>query len=218
MVESFMGHRPNPNISSKSRGRLRAKGPQGDKRGKNARPESQGELVILRPMFKTRDVRRKFSASADISSSGAGAIALTANGAADIISTLGSEWTNFAQEYSQFRVRSVGIHFFPSTTSATSSTGPYQAGVVGCCWCGLKSPSASAIQQANELVKWSTLEEKELLIVNPTENTKLWNPVGTALPIDRDFGFAFVGVGTVAISSRIFTVTYVLDTEFRVPQ
>ena len=208
--------KPNASKSIKSKSRARNGASTGQK-DQQRRREPQGTLVTLTAGIAQKSVMRRFSLAGTVSSDASGIIALTASGCADLISALGTEWTNFSQEYAEFRPLRYGIRFFPSTTNATSSTGPYQTGVVACTWAQLKPTSVNSIYQASEMIKWSTLEEKEIGVKANFANSKLWNPVGTAMPIDRDFGLAYIGLASVAVSSRVFTILFEMDAEFRTP-
>jgi hypothetical protein len=161
---------------------------------------------------------RKFSYVNTKASDASGLITLNASGCADVIGFLGTEFSNFAQEWTEFRVKSYSLHWFPSTTNATSTTGPFQGGYVVAPWAQLKPTTLTSMQQSNQLVKFSTMEEKEICVIRPTgPNFLLWNPVGTVLPIDRDFGLVESGISTVAVSSTIYTRLYELEVEFRLP-
>jgi len=171
-------------------------------------------------MTSGSSVHRRFAVGANIGSDVSGNVALLSYGTADIISALGVEWTNFAQEFQEFRVKKLGFWFTPSTTSATSVSGPFQGGMVGAPWSQLKPTGVNSLYQSNDLVKWSTLEEKEIDIIAPTTvNAKLFTPYGTAIVLDRDFGFSFQSIspGTLAASSRIFTLLFEMWVEFRTP-
>jgi len=163
-------------------------------------------------------IKRRFTVNSNISSDASGVVVLTATGAADIITLLGTEFSNFSQEFSEYRVLTVGVHIFPSTTNATSSTGPYQGGILLAPWAQLKPTTLDNVRQSDSLVKFSTLEEKNVRIMAPNgPNFKLWTGTSTALALDRDFGFTWVSVGTLAVTSRIFTALFELEVEFRLP-
>ena len=220
MTEIFtIPRRPQKNRGGQStRRRQRAGQPQSQSNTKSQQNLNNGELITLRPSIADASVRRKFAVAVSRSSDASGLLAISSVGFADVIASLGAEYTNFAQEFSEFRPISLGIHFFPNTTNATSTTGPYQGGVCACPWAQIKLTTLSSMQQSNALVKFHTLEEKEIKITRPLgPNFLLWNPVGTAIPIDRDFGMTSIGLTTLAVSSSIFTLLYELEVEFRLP-
>lgn len=207
-----------PNITRKMN--VRSKQRQGNSnKSKSRQEEPQGELVILKPSINVnRIVRRKFRTGATISSTAGGVISFATISVSQVITALGSEFTNFAQEYLEYRVMSIRRWFIPSTTNATSTTGPYQGGVVAGAWQQLTMPSSVSLLQSNELVEFSTLEEKKILVLPRFTNSKLWNAYGVAYPADRDFGLAWYGVGTLAVSSQIFAYIDELHVEFQMPQ
>jgi len=177
-----------------------------------------GNVVTVQPSVLSKSVKRTFTASGTIQSTAAGAITLAATGCQDLITSLGTEFSNYGQEYSEFNVKKIGLHLFPSTTSATSTTGPYQGGFVMSDWAQLKPTTLTSMFQSDALIKKSTLEEFEYNVRAPNlPNFKLWNPIGTAIPIDRDFGFAYSSVSTLAVSSNIYSALFELDVEFRLP-
>jgi len=175
--------------------------------------------LFAAPKTSGNIVRRSFAVGQDISSTAGGAITLTALSGQAVITALGTEWTNFAQEFQQFRITRIATRFFPSTTSATSVTGPYQAGMYGCSFAGFVPTTASTLAQGKPLLKWSTLDECEVTIHGSRfPNSKLWNIYNVAIPADRDYGFAYTNAGTLAASSRIFSTLIELSAEFQGPQ
>lgn len=214
-------NRQGKNTTRSIKSTARARQGTGTKGKKPTRDNPQGRLVVLRPSISAPIVQRRFVVSSNVSSDGSGGITIASRGIADFISAAGTEWTNFAQEFLEFRVVSLGYWFVPATTNATSSTGPYQAGMLAGPWAQLKPTNVSSIQQSCTLVKWSTLEEKEIMIVRPTTvNANAFNPYGTAVPIDRDWGisYALAPNMAVAVTSRIFGLCEEMWVEFRTPQ
>jgi len=182
--------------------------------------EPQGKLVIFRmTQSSSPSVKRKFAYGQIVSSTGAGAITLLAISFADAVTALSTEWSNFAQEFQEFRPVCLRIYFCPATTSATATTGPYQGAMALAPWQQFRIVAFSTIQQSNELTKFSTLEEKEVVIYPKMPNDKLWNQVGVAFPVDRDFGLAFLSFGSVlAVSSVIFSLMIEVEAIFKNPQ
>jgi len=217
MERAFVSPKPLPNFSYSVKSKAGARSPGKSKnRQRQIRDEPQGKLVILRPSLYSRKTIRKFAYSGSISSSAGGAIVVTAPAVGAAITALGTEWSNFAQEYQQFRVLSFKYYFAPATTNATSVTGPYQGFVIISPWCQQAPTTIASIEQSTELVKFSTLEEKEIEVRSVNfNNAKLWNQYNIALPADRDFGLAFASVGTLAASSVIFYVLAEIQAEFR---
>jgi len=217
---SFVRPSPIPNITKRVKGKAQTRSRNGQSsKNENKRPDSRGSLVIFKPTLRSQTVDRSFRIPGLIRSTAAGVIALTATGGQDIITSLGTEWSNFAQEFSEFRVKSVGIEFTPSTTNSTATTGPYQGVLLVTPWAQLKPTTSASVLQADQITKFSTLEEREVQVNPPAfPNAALWNPVGTALPIDRDYGFTYISVGSVlAVSSDIFTGIFKIHAEFKVP-
>jgi len=218
-ITPFNRQGKNTTRSTKSRARGRA-GTTG-KRNKLRAQDPQGRLIILIPQVYSNIVQRRFLNTLNLTSDASGNVLLVARGAADAIASLAAEWTNFAQEFLEFRVVSLGYWFTPATTNATSSTGPYQGCILAAPWAQLKISAATTIYQSNSLVKFSTLEEKEIIVKKPsTINSSSFNPYGTALPIDRDFGIAYFSptTSTLATSSRIMVLMEEMWVEFRTPQ
>jgi len=217
--KSFVLPRPAPNISLRSKAGVRSQNKTGNKR-KTKTIEPQGKLVIFR--MRNREspiVQRKFAYGLVISSTGAGAITLNSIAFSAAVTALSTEWSNFAQEFQEFRPVCLRVYFAPATTSATSVTGPYQGAMALAPWQQFPIVSFSTIQQSNELVKFSTLEEKEVIIYPNMTNDKLWNQTGVAFPGDRDFGFAYLSFGsTLALSSVIFSAFVEVEAQFKNPQ
>jgi hypothetical protein len=209
--------KPNTTLARKARDRSGQRG--GQKNRKRTPNEGQGKLVIFRAMLENTVTKRRFSYTGAISSTAGGAVTLVSPSVSGAIAGLGVEWVNFAQEYQEFRVLSLKYYFAPATVNATSSTGPYQGFMLSSPWAQFVPTTIATIQQSKQLVKFSTLEEKEVQ-VSPAgfANAKLWNTVGVALPADRDFGLTYVSVGALAVSSVIFYVLAELEAEFRLAQ
>jgi len=208
---------PNVSYTTKSKTRARNGQKQGGTKKKSIPDEPQGKLVILNPRLYSRTVTRKFAYSGSVSSSAGGAVALVAASVSGAITGLRTEWTNFAQEYQQFKVLSFKYYFAPATTNATSVTGPYQGFMMVAPWCQQAQTTSASVQQSTELVKFSTLEEKEIEVRSQrfANAANLWNQYNVAYPADRDFGLTYVSVGTLAASSVIFYVLAELQAEFR---
>jgi hypothetical protein len=216
MEQAFIRPRVTPNISRSVKSRQGSNTKQSSKNKKIA-PEPQGVLVVLRPSRMTQTVIRKFAIATTANSDASGILLLNTQSVSANITSLGAEFTNFSQEFQQYRVLRFGIHFFPSTTNATSTTGPYQGGVISAGWQQKAPTTVSSIEQAMELIKFSTMEEKEIYLIPGFQNCKLWNDTTVAYPVDRDFGLVFQGVSTLAVSSSIFTLLKELTVEFQMP-
>lgn len=208
----------NKTYSTKSRSKAANRNGQQQQKRKNIPKDPQGRLVVMVPQMFSTTVLRRFAQNRPISSDASGVIATTARGGADLIASLAAEFSNFSQEYTEFRILKLGYYFAPSTTSATSTTGPYQGILLTAPWAQLKPTTSTSGFQSNQLVKFSTLEEKEIIVNRPNSaNHSLWNPVGTALPIDRDFGLFYFPIGALAVSSIIFQEIEEMWCEFRTP-
>jgi hypothetical protein len=187
--------------------------------GNQARTGPDDGIITLRHQKpEDRSVNRTFSSPGVILSTAGGLITLNPVSSQQIITALGTEFTNFAQEFQSFRILRLRVHFLPATTSATSTTGPYQGGLLVAPWSQLVPSAISTLQQSSEKVIFSTLNERIIQTRNVTANSHLWNVTGTALPADRDFGLAWTNVGTLAASSTIFVTSYELDVVFRMEQ
>jgi hypothetical protein len=151
-------------------------------------------------------------------STAGGIITLNPVSSQQVLTALGTEFTNFSQEFQSFRILRLRVHFLPATTSATSTTGPYQGGLLVAPWSQLLPSAISTLQQSSEKVIFSTLNERIIQTQNVTVNAHLWNVVGTSLPADRDFGLAWTNIGTLAVSSTIFVTSYEVDVVFRMEQ
>jgi len=213
-------------IPKRNRNNTNAQKPQsrqrtGNRMRENSKMEqnlNSGELIVLRPKTTNVSVSRKFSVTALRATDASGNLTISSYGFQDIVGLLGSEFSNFAQEWQEYRPKSLSVHLFPMTTNATSSTGPYQGGLIVAPWAQVKVATLAGMQQSNSLVKMSTLEEKEIKVNRPAgPNFLLWNPYGTSIPIDRDFGLSDLGLTTLAVSSNIFTKLYEIEVEFRMP-
>jgi len=202
-------------VKSRARGR---NGSSGDGAGKNkSGPDSK--LIVLNHIKQSEQiVRRTFAYGATISSDASGQIGITSIGVTDAITSLSTEFTNFSQEYGEFRVKSLTRRFFPSTTSATSTTGPYQSVIMVAPWKQFRPANSASLYQSPSKDTFSTLYEQYIKVTSDNFlNGKLWTPVGTALGADRDFGISYVLVSAVAVTSRIFTVIDEIEVEFRLP-
>ena len=188
-------------------------GPKGQNKSKKGIIDD-GEVIYLSPKASYKSVTRNFSGDFLISSDASGTIPLASISASGLITALGSEFTNFAQEFQEYKVVSLGVRFFPSTTSATSSTGPYQGGLIGSAFQGLAPTATSSIQQAEQLVKFSTLEEREIVVSAASRNNE-WTITTASLPAKQNFGFAYYGLGSLAVSSRIFVALEEVRVIFR---
>jgi len=218
MEHAFVNPQRKPNRTTSSKHTTRGRQGTGSKNNKKTTFQPQGMLVVLRGVSETNSVVRHFSVGVTLSSSATGVIPQQSPGGATIITALGAEWSNFAQEFQQYRIRKLGFHFFPCTTAATSTTGPYQGGMIATNWQQNALSNTGSIEQSAKLIKWSTLEEKNPWVLPSFENAKLWNDATIALPVDRDYGLSYASVGALALNSQIFQVLYEMEVEFRLPR
>jgi hypothetical protein len=178
-------------------------------------------MVIFRVNSRASQVTRNFLATQLVTSDAGGSVAIASlTVAGQINTTLGTEFTNYAQEYQQFRVKSIKAHFWPSTTSATSTTGPYQGALILAPYIQFPLTALTSLQQAEQKEIWSTLQETKVYLSSISfDNGKLWNEFGVTYPQDRDFGFSYGLLGSsVAASSRIGQWAVELVVEFRKAQ
>lgn len=201
---------------SNTKGKPRAKATQSSKSGDSGSFGPDGKMVIFRLAAKSMTAKRKFMIGTTISSSAGGAVGIASISVMNLVNSgLGTEFSNFAQEYQQYRVMSIKAHFLPSTTSATSITGPYQASVLVVPYYQINPTSASSLQQAEQKEVFSTLQETKVFL-RAFPNALLWNEYNITYPADRDFGFAYGSVaGTVANSTRVYDLLTEIDCEFR---
>lgn len=200
---------------AKSKGkRSRAVGP--NKSGDSGQFGPDGRMVIFRMNMRNQTVRRTFLFSHFLSTLGTGFLPVTSYSVSTFVNTdLGSEFTNFAQEFQTYRVMSFKVHFLPSTTSATSTTGPYQSALICCPFIQLPLVNTSSLQQGYQKEIWSSLQETKCFMRAP-KNALLWNEFNVAYPIDRDYGFTIASIGnTMALSSRICDAILEGIVEFR---
>jgi hypothetical protein len=219
-MEQFVLRKPG---AAKSRPKIksaaRRAGENTGRKNQNS-PAERGKFVLYRgvqALGKTID--RWFSNKGTLSSGVGGTIAISSISFADIVTAVGTEWTNFSQEFQQFRMNEVQVRFIPATVNATSVTGPYQGAMEICPWQQLRITSVTSVDQSVELSTFSTLEEENFRFQPKMPNDKLWNAVGVAIPVDRDFGFAYASYGaTLAANSIIYNILQRVHATFRVPQ
>jgi len=199
-----------------ARQRGRAKQATGGSEGREVGPDSK--LTLWKPPSKKSGVVvRVFRIPGTASSTAGGALTLVATGCAALITALGTEFTNFAQEFQEYRVKALETTFFPATTSATSVTGPYQVGVLCTPWWQFVPATLVTMEQSVQMKEWSSLY-MEKVMVKGFANSDLWTPTTAAIVADRDFGIAYQSVGTFAASSLVFVTLGKLTVEFRQAQ
>ena len=133
--------------------------------------------------------------------------------------TAAPSWGNISQEFESYRVREVRVRFVPSTTNATSTTGPYQSMIMVGRWAQLSPTTQGNLEQKGDTVYHSTLEEFEydanFLGIKELQD---WIPVGTGLATAQNYGIAYMtpaGVSALAASSDIFSVRTQFVVEFK---
>jgi hypothetical protein len=204
-------------VNKKNRAKTRGKKSSGTKSGDSGQFGPDGRMVIFRMNQRSQTVSRVFMLPHFISTLGTGFVPITSYGVADLINTgLGTEFTNFAQEFQQYRVMSFKAHILPSTTSATSTTGPYQSSLICVPYIQLPLVNLTSLQQGAQKEIWSSLQETKVYM-RAFKNALLWNEFNIAYPADRDFGFtiASAGLGAMAVSSRICDVLLEAVVQFR---
>jgi hypothetical protein len=175
-----------------------------------------GKMRLYRHLRAIERAIRTLRVIGTISSNGAGAMILAAFPSTGVTSS--SDWTNFSQEFGNYRVRSIRFKLFPATVNATSVTGPYQGIYAIARWWGLSYSSESSIRQDPQLVVVSTLQEyaietNHLGFPDATEFT----PVGSTIPAERTYGFSAMSLSNsavLALSSVIWTYVTEYETEF----
>jgi len=155
--------------------------------------------------------------SSTVTSTAGGDVSIASVGVASAVnSLLGTEFSNYAQEYQQYRVKSIKLHSLPSTTSAVTSTGPFQTALIVVPYFQLPLTTLNSLQQAEQKEVWSTLQETKVFVSSPL-NANLWNEFNVTYPADRDFGFTYglAIAGSFAASSRVATFVVEIDVELR---
>jgi len=177
------------------------------------------KLVVMTNRQATKTVLRHFSTSGSVSTTAGGAISQGVISGAGTISALGSQFSDFSQEFQEFRVRAIEVIFSPAVTSGTPTTGPYaiQLGVAP--WRQFQPTSGRTLAQNDEYNVFSSLEERGYsLKCGAFENGKLWTTVGSTLVTDRDFGFSYIGLQTGPASSVLLQSTINMWVEFKEAQ
>jgi hypothetical protein len=199
---------------------VKSKGRQSSQPGKKGDSGSfgpDGRMVKFVMNPKSSVVRRKFLATFVIASGAGGDVPIASIGVAGMVNSfLGTEFTNYAQEYQQYRVKSIKIHSLPRTTSATSTTGPYQTAFIIAPYLQFPLTTLNSLQQAEQKEVWSTLQETKVFVASPL-NANLWNEFNVTYPADRDFGFSYglSVASTFAASSSVALFSTEIDVEFR---
>jgi hypothetical protein len=217
-MEQFILRKPGANRTGKQKNSARKAGSSTGKKN-NSSPAERGKFVLFKGLPALgKAIDRWFTNKGTLSSGVGGTITITTISCGDIITALGTEFTNFSQEFEQYRLNAIEVHFLPATVNATSVTGPYQGAMELCPWQQLRLTGAASIDQSPSMATFSTLEEENFRFLPRMPNEKLWNSVGVALPVDRDFGLAYASFGaTLAASSVIFNIAQRLHVTFRMP-
>jgi len=203
---------------AKSKGR---KGFGSSRPGDSGAYGPDGKMVIFSNRFTDKRVVRTFGIDGTISTTAGGSVAVAAITTANLISALGAEFTNFAQEFQEFRVKRLRTHFLPSTTSATSTTGPYQGSMIVAPWKQFVPTTISTLYQGAQKEVFSTLQETKVQQTSAGfPNALLWTGTNAAIVSDRDFGIAYASLtaSTMAASTRLFSLYHELVIEFRLAQ
>jgi hypothetical protein len=176
----------------------------------------EGKMVLYRTLNKIDKVRRVFRSGGILTSSAAGVITAFNIGAASVTSA--PDWTNFSQEYSDYRVYKQNFSVFPSTVSATATTGPYQSVMSMSRYWGLLPTTISHISQDTKLQNFSTLQEGSITTnFEGFLDAQQWTPVGTGISSERNYGFggcSLASVSALPVSSNIFSYIHTHYVEF----
>jgi len=206
--------------SAKSKGKAR-KGYGSSRPGDSGNYGPDGKMVIFSNKFTDKRVVRTFGIDGTISTTAGGAVAVAAITTANLITALGTEFTNFSQEFQEFRVKRLRSHFLPSTTSATVSTGPYQGAMIVSPWKQFVPTTISTLEQSSQKEVFSTLQETKVQQSSAGfPNALLWTGTNAAIVSDRDFGIAYASLpaSPMAASTRLFSLYHELVIEFRLAQ
>jgi hypothetical protein len=200
---------------------LRVKGRLGSQAGtkKKRKKRAQVSKNQLPNFFGAASpiVRRVVNTFTTIVSSAGGAISLASILTSGV--TAAPSWANISQEFENYRVRQLKVRFVPSTTSATSSTGPYQGLIMVGRFMQLAPLTQSSLEQKSDTAYHSTLEEFEYdANYQGFELAQEWVPVGTALSNAQIYGIAYLrpaATSALAGTSDIFSLRIQFEVEFK---
>lgn len=184
----------------------------GNARKKNTKNSNTGTHMIMHKHISgSSRVTKYFTSASNISSDASGSFGVSFN------SDLARSSPNFgaiSADYQSFRVKQISLRMFPSTTSATSVTGPYQGAVALSRWWGKAPTGNQGVLNDQFHETFSTLEEfKFETNWLGFKDAEEWAPVGTAILASNDYGIYLVNIGGFAATCKVFIyeVTYVLE-------
>lgn len=220
-MEAFVARKPGASRNRRGASRKRTrKGSQQVPGQRGGNTAEVGKMTVFKGLPSLgKIVDRWFTNKGTLSSNGGGTIPIAVISANDIIAALGTEFSNFGQEFQEYRVDTIEVNFLPATVNATSVTGPYQGAMEIAPWQQFRPATLSTLDQSAEMRTFSSLEEENFRFYPKFSNERLWTPTGTALAADRDFGLSYGSFGaTMAVSSVIFSVAQRIHAVFRIPQ
>jgi hypothetical protein len=176
-------------------------------------------LVLYRHITKIDKVIRMMRTNGQFASTAGGVIAFWNTNSSGV--TASPDWTNFSQEFANYRVRALKLKIFPATVSATPTTGPYQGVMMMSRFWGLLPTTESHISQDTNTRHFSTLQEGQMSTnYLGFQDAQQWTPVGTSISAERTYGFAGItptGTTGLPASSAIFSYIKEYEVEFLDP-
>lgn len=204
----------NISVNPKAKRLRNAKKPQISQAG-----SSRGSMTLYRQISLNTSVLRKLTAQSVISTNGSAIVGLNTIYTGGVTS-LGTLWSNIAQEFQTFRVRSMRLHLKPAynVSYAIFGTNTYTSNAIlfGRYWDVVPS-STQSLQQSPQLMILSTAKE-HVISTNYMNfpNAQLWTDTTAALAADKLYGFAYCSIGTTGLepSAAVFYVYTEYDIEF----
>jgi len=211
------GQTPKPQKGIKALTIRRNRSGNQQQKRKKQQNESPSANIVFRPNSRSEQTVHRVLRQLSTVSSTAGGTITAFNILASNVNSAAPDWNNIAQEFQDYRVKYVQTHFFPATTTATITTGPYQSGMIACPLVQQAVVSSSVIIQSNETQFFSTLEEKQIRVERPKgPNFNNWTLTTAATPALADFGYGAISASSnMAVSSVIYNVVHEWGVEFR---
>jgi len=188
--------------------------------GRRRTRKQQPKGNSLRPfrLLDGKPVIRRFSLLGSISTDATGKIALATGNNTSSVEALFPTFPTFSQNFQQYRVRRLIMRLTPTTTNATSSTGPFQGSLlISRFWGNLVPANVNGIVDDPLHHNISTLEEHTIETnYMGFPDGQLWTATNAVVTGGYQYGFAFASNSAVllATSSVIFALELVAECEF----
>lgn len=198
-------HTSRPLIKQKSSSQTTTR--QGD--GGNFGPD--GRMILFKKLpARLGKATRVLALDSTLSTTAGGIVNVNSFSVSGFLTALGTEFTNFAQEYQSFRVRSFKIHCLPVLVGNTSLAGASanQGVLVAAPWHQFPLTARSSVMQAARKAIWSMAEETKFQVMMDMDNDKLWNEFGVAYPADRDYGVTFCSGSAATFVSSVVAICF----------